>query len=68
MRCKANETYESLHHEDEQFRSLYTAVFTYKRFQIDNMTEDLSRVSVQDVLNCSFSTWYPLFEKHSIKR
>nr|ACI90369.1 cell division cycle protein 123-like protein [Philodina roseola] len=25
------------------------------------------RVSVQDVLNCSFSNWYPIFEKHSLK-
>ncbi|CAF0883297.1 unnamed protein product [Rotaria sp. Silwood1] len=31
------------------------------------MATDVPRVSVQDVLNCSFSVWYPIFEKHSIK-
>ncbi|CAF3839508.1 unnamed protein product [Rotaria magnacalcarata] len=31
------------------------------------MTTNLPRVSVQDVLNCSFSVWYPIFEKYSIK-
>ncbi|CAF1255537.1 unnamed protein product [Rotaria sordida] len=31
------------------------------------MTADLPRVSVQDVLNCSFPVWYPIFEKHSFK-
>ncbi|CAF1440095.1 unnamed protein product [Rotaria sordida] len=31
------------------------------------MTADLPRVSVQDVLNCSFPVWYPTFEKHSFK-
>ena len=32
------------------------------------MTDELPRVSVQDVLNCAFPQWYPLFKKHSIKR
>ena len=32
------------------------------------MTDELPLVSVQDVLNCAFPQWYPLFEKHSIKR
>ncbi|UJR21028.1 hypothetical protein I4U23_024128 [Adineta vaga] len=31
------------------------------------MTTDLPCVSVQEVLNCSFPVWYPLFNKHSIK-
>ncbi|CAF4144602.1 unnamed protein product, partial [Rotaria sp. Silwood2] len=31
------------------------------------MTVDLPRASVQDVLNCSFSVWYPIFEKNSLK-
>ncbi|CAF4433916.1 unnamed protein product [Rotaria socialis] len=31
------------------------------------MATDLPRVSVQDVLNCSFSVWYPIFAKYSIK-
>ncbi|CAF4139937.1 unnamed protein product [Adineta steineri] len=31
------------------------------------MTSDLPRASVQDVLNCSFTVWYPLFERYSIK-
>jgi hypothetical protein len=30
--------------------------------------EEMLRVSVQDVLNCSFSAWYPLFEKYTLKR
>ena len=29
---------------------------------------NIPHVRVQDVLNCSFSVWYPLFEKHTIKR
>jgi hypothetical protein len=37
-------------------------------FQLLKMTIELPRVSVQDVLNCSFTNWYPLFAKHSIKR
>ena len=32
------------------------------------MASEYPRVIVQDVLNCSFSVWYPLFEKHTIKR
>lgn len=31
------------------------------------MTAELPQVSVQDVLNCSFPTWYPLFKQHSLK-
>jgi len=36
--------------------------------RIFKMTNDLPSVSVQDVLNCSFPNWYPLFGKHSLKR
>ena len=39
-------------------------------FQIPmtSAAENTPRVSVQDVLNCSFANWYPIFGKHSLKR